>query len=102
MNSIDTVTNLIILANSMADGTGSDALPFPHAGAVLIWGVVTFVTLLVIAIPWMELDYLIDRYPVTERQQQRNAVYRRKIHILLGCAAFISFLSAVIPLCCGL
>jgi hypothetical protein len=101
MNSFNTVTNLIILVNSLSEA-GPDALPFPHAWAVLIWCGVTFITLLVIAIPWMEWDYLIDRYPVTERQHQRNAVYRRRIRILLSCAAVISVLSAVIPLCCGL
>lgn len=95
------VSNLVILANSF-DTTGNGDLPFPHAWAALIWFSVTASLLISVMWPWLEWDSQIDRYPVTDRQKERNAKYRRKINILLGTSFLISVLAAVIPLCMGL
>jgi hypothetical protein len=102
MNEINTAMNLIILANSLDTGGGSGTLPFPHAWAALIWFAVTVAICLVVVWPWSEWSYMIDQYPITQGQRERNAVYRRKINILLGCALLVSVLAAVIPLSLGL
>lgn len=100
MNSTMMVSNLVILSTTM-NGDGPGGL-FPHAWALLIWFAVTCLTFMVIIWPWTSWTALIDQYPITEGQRQRNAVYRRKIRILLACAFLVSVLGVVIPLMCGL
>jgi hypothetical protein len=101
MNSINTVTSLVILANSLDSG-GPNSLPFPHAWAALIWFVITCVVFMAIVWPWTSWAAMIDQYPITQGQRERNAMYRRKIRLLLAGACLVSILGAVIPLMCGL